>query len=178
MAKEMTEAMRKQYLAEMEDKRLLFAEKLDKEGFRPEKMLLCSTESGQFVGLARHEGKIAVIVSPIFGEDGDFIIEYFDTLEYEREEIYERGTGLNGAFGLGTKGAQGFILHIRLSDGSIAPLHVVSGRTSWLEVDYKKNPLLKCKRRRGNANVMWDLLPIDAAKVTKVEEKLAEYYLA
>ena len=174
----MTEAMRKQFLKDMEDKRIIFAEKLNNEGFRPEKMLFCSTEGGQFIALARHEGKLAVIVSPVFAQEGDFVIDYQADPQIEREEVFEKGTGLNGAFGFGTKGATGFILHITLSDGSVAPLHVVAGRTSWLEVDYKKNPLLKTKRRRGDANVMWDLYPIDTSKISRIEDRLANYYLA
>ena len=174
---EMTEAMRKQYLKEMEDLRMIFAEKLEKEGFKPERMIFFSTEDGRFVALAKHNGKFSVIVSPIFGQGGDFIIEHFDELQYEREEIYEKGTGLNGAFGFGTKGANGYVLHITLSDGSTVPLCVVAGRTSWLETPYRKNPLLKTKRRRGNANVMWDLFPIDGNRMAKINEALDCYYL-
>lgn len=174
----MTEAMRKQFLKEMEDQRMAFAEKLDKEGFRPERMIFFSTEDGRFVALAKHAGKVAVIISPIFGAEGDFEIEYFDKLQYEREEIYEKGTGLNGAFGFGTKGANGYVLHIARHDGSTVPLCVVAGRTSWLETIYRKNPLLKTKRRRGNANVMWDLYPIDDNRMSKIDDALEGYYLA
>jgi len=175
--KVITEAMRKQFLKEMEDRRIAFAENLEKEGFRPEKMLFCSTEDGKFVALAKHEGKTAVIVSPVFGQGGDFEIAYFDELVYEREEVYEKGTGLNGAFGFGTKGKNGYILHIDMGDGRTVPLCVVAGRTSWLETDYKKNPLLKTKRRRGNANVMWDLMPIDAGRMSRIDDRLEGYYL-
>ena len=174
----LTEAMRKQYLKEMEDQRIIFAEKLDKEGFRPERMIFFSTEDGRCVALAKHAGKYAVIVTPVFSKGGDFVIEYFDELQYEREEIYEKGTGLNGAFGFGTKGANGYKLHITMGDGSTVPLCVVAGRTSWLETVYKKNPLLKTKRRRGNANVMWDLFPIDGNRMSKINEALDGYYLA
>lgn len=175
---EITEAMRKQYLKEMEDQRIAFAEKLEQEGFRPERMIFFSTEDGRFVALAKHAGKVAVIISPIFSVEGDFEIEYFDKLTYEREEIYEKGTGLNGAFGFGTKGANGYVLHITRYDGSTVPLCVVAGRTSWLETNYRKNPLLKTKRRRGNANVMWDLFPIDGNRMSKIDEALEGYYLA
>lgn len=174
----MTEARRKHYLKEMEDKRILFAEKMEKEGFCPERMLFCSTEDGGFVALAKRGEKTAVIVSPIFGQEGDFEIFYLDELSYEREEVFEKGTGLNGAFGFGTKGASGYILHIRLDENRTAPLCVVAGRTSWLETDYRKNPLLKTKRRRGNANVMWDLMPIDSNRIARIDERLNLHYLA
>ena len=172
------EKERKENLKKLEDRRVCFAEKLAKEGFQPEKMLFCSTEGGQFVALARHDGKAAVVVSPIFGQEGDFVIEYHDALQWEKEEIYEKGSGLNGAFGFGKKGAKGFILHIHLSDGSVADLYVVAGRTSYLETDYKRNPLLKTKRRRGDANIIWDLSPIEAGHLDKIEDRLMNYYLA
>ena len=92
--------------------------------------------------------------------------------------MFEKGSGLNGAFGFGKKGAKGFILHITLSDGSVAKLHVVAGRTSYLETDYKHNPLLKAKRRRGDANIIWDLAPIEPGHLDKIEDRLMNYYLA
>ena len=172
------EKLRKENLKSLEDRRLHFAEELQQRGFKPEKMLFCSTEGGQFVALARFDGKTAVVVSPIFGQEGDFLLECPDELKWEKEDIFEKGTGLNGAFGFGKKGAKGFILHITLSDGSVAKLHVVAGRTSYLETDYKHNPLLKTKRRRGDANIIWDLAPIEAGHLDKIENMLLNYYLA
>ena len=172
------EKLRKENLKNLEDKRLRFAEELQQQGFKPEKMLFCSTEGGQFVALARHNGKAAVIVSPVFGQEGDFVIEFHDAIQWEKEEVFEKGTGLNGAFGFGKKGAKGYIFHITLSDGSVAHLHVVAGRTSFLETDYKHNPLLKTRRRRGDANIIWDLSPIEAGHLDKIEERLMNYYLA
>ena len=172
------EKLRKENLKSLEDRRLRFAEELQQKGFKPEKMLFCSTEGGQFVALARHSGKTAVVVSPVFGQEGDFVIEFHDALQWEKEEVFEKGSGLNGAFGFGKKGAKGFILHITLSDGSVAHLHVVAGRTSYLETDYKHNPLLKTKRRRGDANIIWDLAPIEAGHLDKIENSLLNYYLA
>ena len=172
------EKLRKENLKSLEDRRLRFAEELQQKGFKPEKMLFCSTEGGQFVALARHSGKTAVVVSPVFGQEGDFVIEFHDALQWEKEEVFEKGTGLNGAFGFGKKGAKGFVLHITLSDGSVAPLHVVAGRTSYLETDYKHNPLLKTKRRRGDANIIWDLVPIEPGHLDKLESCVMDYYLA
>ena len=172
------EKLRKENLKSLEDRRLHFAEELQQRGFKPEKMLFCSTEGGQFVALARFDGKIAVVVSPIFGQEGDFLLECPDELQWEREDVFEKGSGLNGAFGFGKKGAKGFILHIHLSDGSVADLYVVAGRTSYLETDYKRNPLLKTKRRRGDANIIWDLAPIEAGHLDKIEDRLMNYYLA
>lgn len=171
------ENLRKQNLKNLEDRRVRFAEDLEKRGFRPERMFFCSSENGSFVALARHNDQYAVIVGPVFGTDEDFILDLQDSLEYSREDIFEKGTGLNGAFGFGKKGAKGFRLLIRLSDGRQVPMDVVAGRTSWIEVPYKKNPLVKTRRRRGDANVLWDLMPIDPGHLDKIEAALMDYYL-
>lgn len=172
------EKLRKENLKKMEDRRVRFAEMLQQKGFKPEKMLLCSTEGGQFVALARYNGKPAVIVSPIFGQEGDFIFDCPETLQWEKEDVYEKGTGMNGIFGFGTKAARGFLVHLHLSNGEEAKLHVVAGRTSFLMTDYRHNPLLKTKRRRGDANVIWDLSPIDASNLEKLEDAVLNYFLA
>ena len=171
------EAKRKQNLKELEDRRLLFAQELEKMNFRPDRMFFASGENGSFVALARHGEKYAVITSPVFGQEGDFVIDLMPELSYEREDVYEKGSGLNGAFGFGKKGARGFVLHIDMSDGSRADMSVVAGRTSWLDAPLKKNPLLGTKRRRGNANVIWELMPIDPGQLDKIEKILADYYL-
>ena len=171
------EKQRKEKLKLLEDRRVLFAAKLEKMNFKPERMLFCSCEDGSFTALARIDKKYAIIVGPTFGSDDDFIIDIQDTFQVEREDVFEKGTGLNGAFGFGTKGAKGFTLVFTLSDGSITKLPVVAGRTSWLECPLKKNPLIKTKRRRGDANIIWDLMPIEPGQVKKIEDHLATYYL-
>lgn len=172
------EKQRKENLRLLEDRRVLFAAKLEKMNFKPERMLFCSCEDGSFTALARHNGKYAVVVGPAFGSDNDFIIDVQDSLQVEREDVFEKGTGLNGAFGFGTKGAKGFNLFFTLSDGSVAKMPVVAGRTSWLECPLKKNPLIKTKRRRGDANLIWDLMPIEPGVLSKIENALATYYMA
>ena len=171
------EMQRKQNLKLMEDKRLRFAEEMEARGFRPERMLLCSREDGSFVALARHDGRLALIDSPKFGQEGEFTLDLLDAPQYEYQEVFEKGTGLNGALGFGTKGCKGFNLILTNSAGEPVTVPVIFGRNNWLEAPYKKNPLLKAKRRRGNANVMWDLLPIDGRDLVRIQEKLNEYYL-
>lgn len=171
------EAKRKQNLKELEDRRLLFAQELEKRNFKPERMLFCSSEDGRFTALARHADSYAVVTSPVFGQEGDFTIELLPKLSYEREEVYEKGTGLNGAFGFGKKGARGFVISIDLGNGEQARMEIVAGRTSWLEAPLKKNPLLNLKRRRGNANIIWDLMPIEPGQLSKIEKLLEEHYL-
>ena len=171
------EKQRKEGLKILEDRRLRFAGELDARGIRPERMFFCSREDGSFAALARHEGRFVLIESPKFGEDADFTIDIQDSPTWEYEDVFIKGSGLNGAFGFGEKGAKGFNLYITRSDGTRAEIPVVFGRTSWLEAEYRKNPLLRQKRRRGNANVMWDLAPIDNSHLPRIEAILKEYYL-
>ena len=171
------ERQRKENLKLMEDRRIRFAESLDQQGFRPERMFFCSREDGSFVALARPEGRFAIIEGPRFGEDDDFTIDIQDAPRYEREEVFEKGTGMNGIFGFGTKGANGFNLIVTTSDGARVIVPVINGRNSWLEAPYKKNPLLKLKRRRNDANVAWDLLPINPGSLERIEVMLREHYL-
>lgn len=171
------ERQRKENLKTLEDRRLRFAEQLDKQGICPERMFFCSREDGSFAALARHEGRFVLIDSPKFGTDADFSIDIQDAPKYEYEEVFIQGSGLNGAFGFGEKGAKGFNLSVVNSDGLSVVVPVVSGRNSWLEAAYRKNPLLKLKRRRGDANVMWDFAPIEPGHVKKIKALLEEYYL-
>ncbi len=173
-----SERQRKENLKRMEDERLRFAQEMDARGFRPERMFFCSREDGSFVALALHEGKLALIDAPKFGTDGKFTLDLLDAPQCDREDVFEKGTGLNGAFGFGTKGARGFNLFIRNSDGLFVKVPVVFGRNSWMEAPYKKNPLLRTRRRRGDANVMWDFTPIDSQSLKKIESMLQDYYLA
>ena len=130
-----------------------------------------------FVGVARWQDGVALVIGPRFGSDEDFRYEFHDHIDFEKEEIYEKGTGLNGMFGFGRKGASGYVYHITLHDGTVAPLCAVHGRTSWLECDYKRNGLLKTKRRRGDANFIWDFIPFEREQSRKAIERIDNYYL-
>lgn len=173
-----TEAERKANLKALEDKRLRFAERLDKEGFAPERMLFCSDEVGSFTALAKHDGKLVVIAGATFGKDDDFRIYYLTEPNYTREDIAIKGTGLNGMFGFGTKAAKGFKLHFVFEDDSCADFDFVAGRTSCLDCRKgAKNPLLSLKRRRGDANVVWEFRPVESKDVDRAEHDLDTYYL-
>ena len=68
---------------------------------------------------------------------------------------------MGGMLGFGKKGERGVDYVVTLPDGGEAHLPFVFGRSCWAEYALKKNPLLGLKRRRGNANVVWDLKPVD-----------------
>ena len=171
------EQKRKENLKKLEDKRVAFAQRLAREGFAPERMLFAQNDNGGFTGLARFNGQYWVIVSPGFGSDEDYIMERMDTLNYRVNDILVKAEGMGGIFGFGKKGEMGREYIIFLPDGREAKLSFVSGRNNWLEVALEKNPLLKTQRRRGDANLVWDMTPLDRTTVDKVLE-IAEEYIA
>ena len=172
------EAVRKENLKKLEDKRLRFAEACAKDGFAPQYMLLIATERGGLAGLCRDKGKICLIVGPDFGGEGEFVLERYSKLPARREEFFQAAEGMGGIFGFGKKGAVGFGIVVTLPDESEVTLEFMAGRNSYLETNLKKNPLLSLKRRRGDANIMWDMTPIERSHLSKIETSLAEHYLA
>lgn len=169
------EQARKDNLKKMEDKRVAFAQRMAREGFAPERMLFAMTENGGYVGLCRFEGQYCLVVSPGFATDDDFVLERHDTLRYRVEKVDVKGEGLGGIFGFGKKPQFGLEYIISRADGSEICMPFVGGRGSWLECSLAKNPLLKTQRRRGNANVAWDMKPIDNSS-TDTALKAAEAY--
>lgn len=164
------EDMRKQNLAALEDARLRFAEKMQNENFAPAKMLLVSTDRGGYVGLCRDRDRFCLIVSPNFGEAGEFTIEYSPAVR--REDVFEAAEGMGGAFGFGKKGARGFNLIINREDGEFS-IPFITNRSA-AAIANAKNPLLSTGRRRGNANLAWDFHPVDKAFLKQLEQELNE----
>jgi len=170
------EMERKEKLKKLEDKRVSFAEQLAKEGFAPEKMFFVQTGNGSFVSLSVFKGQRCLVVAPGFGTDEDFALERYDTLTVRKEEVFVASEGLAGAFGLGKKGEAGAEYIITRLDGSELSVPVVCGRNSWMECSAKKNPLLDVKRRRGNANIVWDMRPVEKRHLKMLLE-LADTYM-
>ena len=83
---------------------------------------------------------------------------------------------MGGMFGFGKKGQHGVEYHIARADGSEVVMPFVAGRNAWAEYVLPKNPLLSTRRRRGDANIVWDLKPIDGGQLQKILET-AEAYL-
>jgi hypothetical protein len=52
----------------------------------------------------------------------------------------------------------------------------VGGRNCWLECKLAKNPLLRTQRRRGDANVVWDMQPLDRTTVAAALKRVAPYF--
>ena len=170
------EQERKAKLKKLEDKRVAFAQELARQGFAPERMLFAQTENGGFVALSRYEGKYCLIISPGFGTDEDFIFERYDVLQWRTQEVRVGSEGMGGIFGFGKKAEIGVEYIITRADGSEVKMPFVGGRNCWLECKLAKNPLLRTQRRRGDANVVWDMQPLDRTTVAAALKRVAPYF--
>ena len=92
-----------------------------------------------------------------------------------REEVLVKSEGMGGILGFGKKGQHGVEYFVRLENGAEVSVPFVFGRNGWAEYPLNKNPLLKTKRRRGDANIVWELRPLDNAELNKVTA-IAEGY--
>ena len=167
------EQERKEKLRQLEDKRLRFAQQMQRDGFAPETMLICSGERGGLFGLCREGGRVCLILGPDFGGEGEFVLERFDRLPARMEDYFEKSEGMGGFMGLGKRGAVGFRLIVERQDGELA-IPYVSGLNCAAVYPLKKNPLLSVKRRRGDANVVWDLPPVDKRSLRMLERLVRE----
>ena len=66
---------------------------------------------------------------------------------------------------------------LKLAKEKCKKVIVLVNCTSAMEIEYKKNPLLMTKRRRGDANVMWDLKPIHMDHVMELKFNILTNYL-
>lgn len=165
------EAERRQRLKILEDARLAFAQRMLQEGFAPEQMILTSTERGGLIGLSREGSELCLVIGPDFGTPGTFTLEKCSPADVRREEFFEAPEGLAGLLGIGKKGAKGFYLVVDRGGIELSVPFIIN-RNSAAAFSYKRNPLLSPKRRRGDANVVWDLQPLDKKQLSRVERAL------
>lgn len=165
------EAQRKQRLKSLEDARLAFAQQMQREGFAPEQMILTSTERGGLIGLSREGDSLCLAIGPDFGAEGSFTLERCPLSGVRREEFFEAPEGMGGFLGIGKKGAKGFYLIVDRGGVELSVPFIIN-RNSAAAFALKRNPLLSLKRRRGDANVVWDLQPLDKNQLAKVERAL------
>ena len=170
------ELERKEKLKVLEDKRLAFAQRLDREGFKPERMLFAQMSNGGFSAIAKFNGKQWLIVSPGLGEDADFRLEVSERFPVRTEEVLVKSEGMGGMLGFGKKGEHGTEYVVTLSDGSEVRVPFVYGRSAWAEFQLKKNPLLDVRRRRKDANIVWEFRPIDNAELRRILDIANGYF--
>lgn len=167
------EARRKRNLKELEDKRVRFAEMLAAEGFQPEECLLVQREGG-FAAVARQAGELYLLTGPGPGAEEDFTFRRAGRARAHVEDIFIKSEGLGGILGFGKKGGYGFRLIVTPEEGEPMEIELVSGLGTYLEIrpDKRvKNALLNPKRRRGNANVVWDFQPVEREALEGVRDR-------
>ena len=169
------ERERKAKLKRLEDKRLSFAQAMAAEGFAPEKMLLIQRADGGYAGLCQWQGRRWLILSPALGSEADFTREALEPGAVTRREVSVNPEGMGGIFGFGKRGEQGVEYVIARGEEPVV-LPVVAPRSSLAEFKHGKNPLLDGRRRRGDANVAWDLRPLELSALRR-SLSLAEAYL-
>ncbi len=170
------ELERKANLKKLEDKRLAFAERLAKENFAPERMLFAQRDNGGFVAICRDNGQYVVIVGPGFATDEEYRMERMQALDARVQEVHVKSEGMGGIFGFGKKAEIGVEYVITLPGGDEVTMPFVGGRNGWMERELRKNPLLSTKRRKGDANLCWDMTPLDSAGAYKVREVTKKYF--
>lgn len=157
------EVARKRNLQELEDKRVRFAQLLEREGFRPENCLYVQKEGG-FAAVARRGDELFLLTGPAPGAPEDFTFRRVKRARAHAEDILVKSEGLGGILGFGKKGGVGFRLVITPESGEALEMELISGLGTFLEIKpgaRTKNALLSSKRRRGNANFVWDFMPLD-----------------
>ena len=167
------EVRRKRNLKELEDKRVRFAERLAAEGFRPEHCLFVQRDGG-FVAVARHGGALYFLTGPAPGAEEDFTLRRVGRARAYAEDVLIKSEGLGGILGFGKKGGYGFRLIVTPEEGEPMEIEMVSGLGTYLEIrpDKRvKNALLNPKRRRGNANVVWDFQPVEREALEGVRDR-------
>ena len=170
------EQARRAKLKAMEDRRVAFAQRLAREGFAPERMLFAQTANGGYAAVCREKGQFCLIVSPGLGTDEDFALERFDAPRCRVQEVYVAPEGMGGIFGFGKKSERGMEYIVTRLDGSEVSLPFVMGRNGWMEVTLARNPLLKTQRRRNDANIAWDMRPLDGAELEKALRVAKTYF--
>lgn len=164
------EQARRQKLSDLEDKRLRFAEEAARRGFSPDRMLMLAGTDSRLFALARQGGELWLVRGPAFGSDEDFRLEKLSRPTWRVEDHHVAPEGLGGLFGMGKKGEHG-VKVILTANGEETELPLIAGGGCGQLIE-KKNPLLSTKRRRGNANLVWDLPPLENKKVEALKKAL------
>ena len=170
------EVQRKQNLKELEDKRVRFAQRLAQEGFAPECCLFTQKEGG-FVAVAKRGDEVFLLTGPAPGAQEDFTFRRARNPRVRVEEIFIKSEGLGGILGFGKKGGVGFRLIVTPEDGEALEMELISGLGSYLEFapgTRGKNALLNPKRRRGNANFVWDFRPVEREAIEGLKKRWLE----
>ncbi len=164
------EKQRKQNLMELENKRLAFARRLQEMGVQSDRAIYAQAGGG-FHGIAISGAQICYITGPAPGEDADFTVQVYPRVAINTEEILIPSEGMGGILGFGKRGGIGYKLNFVFPDGSVGDLEIISGLNCIFEHDKGGDPLFDAKRRRGDANFVWEFRPVDQSRVKQVVGK-------
>lgn len=156
-------------LQQLEDKRLIFARELKQRGINIDRALLVQTGGG-FKGIGMHKSDVYLLEGPAPGEDADFKIDVITGMPIRFEPFVIPSEGGGGLLGFGKKGGHGYLMCIGNPDGTEQQIHMVSALQCIYEEQEQELTLLSEKRRKGNANFVWDFTPIQNKQLDKIVE--------
>ncbi len=142
-------------LADLEEKRLAFAGEVRTLGLN---RTLLVEHAGGFIGVAKGDGgRIYAVSGPAPGSEDDFSLRPLINCRARVETRYEEPEGAGGYMGLGKKGGEVFRLVFSDAEGSSLLLEIMPDVTCFL---FSPGcPLADGRRRRNNANIVWDFRP-------------------
>ena len=161
------EKLRKKNLEKLEDKRVAFAKKLSAMNLTCEKALYAQTGGG-FRGLALCGDKILYLTGPGPSDEVDFTVDVHPSVDARVERILIKGEGAGGFLGFGKKGGSGFRLYLTFPNDNTGEIEIVSSQNCFLEIEKGADPLFDLKRRRNNANFVWDFKTVDRGDLDAV----------
>lgn len=165
------ERRRKENLRLMEDKRLRFAREMRDISF--DRALYIQREGG-LIGFAQSGADVYLIVGPNLGADEPFEAVKLANCRARLEDVYVKSEGMGGMLGMGKKGGQGYTLHLE-ADGRAEEITYLSGHNFMMAVEPgAKNPLFDEKRRRGDANLVWDMRSAPYDECTEIMRRWLE----
>ena len=97
--------------------------------------------------------------------------ERYRLYDEEATLVRKKASPADGLFGFGKKGGSGFRLVVEAPENEEFSLEIVTGMNSFLEVIGGKNGLVNPKRRRGNANFVWDFRPVEREHVAPLRTR-------
>ena len=164
------EDARKANLKALEDKRLRFLSAIQ----APEEMLLTITQQGSLRALGKVNGSPCAVIAPELNSADEYLLIPLNGCTFRKEPFYEASTGLAGAFGVGNKGGVGFTLIVATESGEWEFPYIYKKSSCKICVP-SRNPMLVPKRRKGDANPAWELVPIEKKDLAVIERWVDEF---
>ena len=161
------EKQRKENLKVLEEKRVAFAERLNKMGFQSDQSLYSQMDGG-FCGVVISKDQFLYITGPGPGDTADFSVKAYPALSMQIEDVLIPSEGMGGILGMGKRGGIGYNVTLIFPDGESGEFGFVSGRNYYFEHDHGKDPLFDTRKRRGNANFVWEFSAIESSKVNEI----------